>query len=329
MQQVLGSLKHLEESYAILSKKLGKSTKQPGPAEDQVKDKDDAQKLEAKAKKQKVLEARMETIAGTLDVLKNVLATQQIPIDDLRKKAQPKKAQKKTQSTAQEKPEPSTQKKTPAPPKSKKTSKPEASTASVDPKSSTNKNKHTTGAAAGAVTSLAARLARIGQNKSAATAGDAPDIVFGRPMGAQGQPSNLPRLGRFTGQKKPIRIRSVTANKLELTPVEVPDMPTVPNLAYGLERALFNPGVYHLQDPRSKVDNFDPYLSRIMPLNEFDFSALQQYVTSSKDSTLYELAAKLGKKYSGSTSSMTGILSHFHYLLRLAPDHHEEPQRTL
>ncbi|OLN84905.1 mRNA degradation protein pet127, mitochondrial [Colletotrichum chlorophyti] len=70
-----------------------------------------------------------------------------------------------------------------------------------------------------------------------------------------------------------------------------------------------------MQDPRSRVYNFDPYLSNIMPINEFDFNALKKYVTSSKDTTLFGLAAKLGKKYSGSTSSMTQMLSHFHYLL--------------
>ncbi|CCF42577.1 mitochondrial membrane protein Pet127 [Colletotrichum higginsianum] len=52
-----------------------------------------------------------------------------------------------------------------------------------------------------------------------------------------------------------------------------------------------------------------------MPINEFDFNALKKYVTSSKDNTLVGLAAKLRKKYTGSTSSMTQMLSHFHYLL--------------
>ncbi|KAK4448182.1 mitochondrial protein Pet127-domain-containing protein [Podospora aff. communis PSN243] len=89
----------------------------------------------------------------------------------------------------------------------------------------------------------------------------------------------------------------------------------VPGLKYGLERALFNPGVYHLQDPYSKVFNFDPYLTQIMPAEEFDFDALRNYVTSSKDTTLLDLTIKHGKKYTGSTSSMTSTLAHFHHLL--------------
>ncbi|KAE8145613.1 mitochondrial protein Pet127-domain-containing protein [Aspergillus avenaceus] len=89
----------------------------------------------------------------------------------------------------------------------------------------------------------------------------------------------------------------------------------VPRLSFGLERVLFNPGVYHLRDPRSRVFNFDPYLGSIMPVTEFDFDALKEYITSSKDHTLRNIAVKEKKKYIGSSSSMTSVLSHFHYLL--------------
>lgn len=114
--------------------------------------------------------------------------------------------------------------------------------------------------------------------------------------------------------KSPYRVSKVDSRSLGLTPVEENQRP-VPRLHYGLDRALFNPGVYHLQDPRSRVFNFDPYLASIMPLQEFDFNALKQYVTSSKDPTLISMAAKHKMKYSGSTSSMTSMLSHFHFLL--------------
>lgn len=52
-----------------------------------------------------------------------------------------------------------------------------------------------------------------------------------------------------------------------------------------------------------------------MPVTEFDFESLKEYITSSKDKTLRDVAAKEGKKYIGSSSSMTSVLSHFHYLL--------------
>ncbi|PMD28402.1 Pet127-domain-containing protein, partial [Hyaloscypha hepaticicola] len=109
-------------------------------------------------------------------------------------------------------------------------------------------------------------------------------------------------------------IKTIEASELELIPIDNEPL-EVPNLAYGLERVLFNPGVYHLQDPRSRVFNFDPYLQTIMPVSEFDFNALKQYITSSRDKTLLLKAKKEEKKYTGSTSSMTSALGHFHFLL--------------
>lgn len=109
-------------------------------------------------------------------------------------------------------------------------------------------------------------------------------------------------------------IETVKADSLNLIPVDAGSL-DVPKLAYGLERVLFNPGVYQLQDPRTRVFNFDPYLQTIMPVDDFDFNALKQYVTSSKDTVLLGKAAAEKKKYTGSTSSMTSALSHFHFLL--------------
>ncbi|KAI9934117.1 hypothetical protein AWENTII_000484 [Aspergillus wentii] len=107
---------------------------------------------------------------------------------------------------------------------------------------------------------------------------------------------------------------SISLDKLKLTPLDI-ETPEVPQLSFGLERVLFNPGVYHLRDPRSRVFNFDPYLGSIMPVTEFDFDALKEYITSSRDETLRNIAVKEKKKYVGSSSSMTSVLSHFHYLL--------------
>ena len=121
---------------------------------------------------------------------------------------------------------------------------------------------------------------------------------------------------RTAGVRKdsPSIIETASAADLRITPVDV-EQPPVPSLAYGLERVLFNPGVYQLQDPRSRVYNFDPYLQKIMPIAEFDFNALKEYITSSKDKSLRQIAKQQGKRYVGSTSSMTGILAHFHFLL--------------
>lgn len=91
--------------------------------------------------------------------------------------------------------------------------------------------------------------------------------------------------------------------------------PAIPNLCHDLSRVLFNPGIYELQDPRSRVYNFNPYLETIMPVSEFDFKFLKEYITSSRDGTLRSLAIQHGKKYVGSTSSMTSTLGQFHFLL--------------
>lgn len=102
--------------------------------------------------------------------------------------------------------------------------------------------------------------------------------------------------------------------ELDIDPLDLPQ-PPVPYLEYKLDRVLFNPGVYQLQDPLSRVYNFDPYLEKIMPVAEFDFDSLKEYKTSSKDTVLADLAREHGRKYIGSTSSMTSTLSQFHFLL--------------
>ncbi|KAL9010429.1 MAG: hypothetical protein Q9173_004635 [Seirophora scorigena] len=109
-------------------------------------------------------------------------------------------------------------------------------------------------------------------------------------------------------------VQVMNAGKLSITALDI-KQPPVPRLSYGLERVLFNPGVYHLQDPRSRVYNFDPYLQTIMPAKEFDFNALKEYITSSRDVALQDLAGSYQKRYVGSSSSMTGVLAHFHFLL--------------
>ncbi|KAL2110258.1 hypothetical protein VUR80DRAFT_1410 [Thermomyces stellatus] len=119
---------------------------------------------------------------------------------------------------------------------------------------------------------------------------------------------------RKSSKSEQWEVHTVDSESLELKPVpHSPD--TVPGLSYELDRCLFKPGVYPMQDSRSRVYNFDPYLATIMPLNEFDYSALKGFVSSSNDPTLIAHALSNGKKYSGSTSSLSSMLSHLHFLL--------------
>jgi hypothetical protein len=116
------------------------------------------------------------------------------------------------------------------------------------------------------------------------------------------------------GEFEKLDIKYLNPEELDFAPIEH-DIPPVPKLSYGLDRVLFNPGIYRLQDPRSRVYNFDPYLEKIMSVDEFNFAALSEYKTSSKDEELLALTERVGTKFTGSTSSMSGALQHFHFLL--------------
>lgn len=102
---------------------------------------------------------------------------------------------------------------------------------------------------------------------------------------------------------------------LELSPIKLETQPRIPELSFDLSRVLFNPGVYQLRDPRSRVYNFDPYLEKPMAITEFNFDALNPYVTSSEDQDLLGLARGFSKRYIGSSSSMSSALCQFHFLL--------------
>jgi len=88
VEKVFESLKHLEQSYTALSKSLDKKTSKEGTEDQKTSHgKTDAPKLTPKdVKAKKKLEARISTLSKTLEVMRNVLASQQIPINDLRKK---------------------------------------------------------------------------------------------------------------------------------------------------------------------------------------------------------------------------------------------------
>lgn len=148
------------------------------------------------------------------------------------------------------------------------------------------------------------REALTGRRRSTVAPGakvrQAPDI---------GLPSNIRQL-----YKPAEKVETLNASSLEVNSLHVPQSP-VPPLSYGLDRVLFNPGVYRLRDPRSRVYNFDPYLEKVVPAEEFDFAALKGYKVASTDPTLSNIAAENGLKYFTSTSSLTSVLMTFHFLI--------------
>ncbi|KAK1599740.1 mitochondrial protein Pet127-domain-containing protein [Colletotrichum navitas] len=337
IRQVFESLKNLEDGFASINSRLSLVQKGAQGGTITVTDKDSGNASKTRGLDSLVIRqtnkmgGRLKTIRGTLDVLKSVLNSQQIPLDHLAKRPTANEPLSKT-AKAQS---------------AKETTSPTSPTSSAGPgEAETSDSKITvrkvetdrryphrlrtfdrltfeTPKEFDKWTSFTNRLSRSGKTSfgagaaaAAASAVNAAGSSSDNPSSATAKSSaNRPAKRSKTSRKLPVDVQSVSAKELQLVPIEIPDSPTVPSLSYGLDRVLFNPGVYHMQDPRSRVYNFDPYLANIMPINEFDFNALKQYVTSSKDTTLVGLAAKLRRKYTGSTSSMTQMLSHFHYLL--------------
>lgn len=115
---------------------------------------------------------------------------------------------------------------------------------------------------------------------------------------------------------EPIRTFSFSFKSIPFEPVTplVPQ-PPIAKLAHGLDRTLYNPGVHWLRDPRTDVFNFSPSLQDLVTPDEFNFAALPEYMTSSRDEQLIALAHESGRKYSGSTSSMTGMLSQIYFAI--------------
>ncbi|CCF51736.1 hypothetical protein NDA10_004835 [Ustilago hordei] len=107
----------------------------------------------------------------------------------------------------------------------------------------------------------------------------------------------------------------VSANNIPIDKVAPLREMKVATLSHGLDRVLFNPGIYWLRDPRSGIYNFDPRIKDILDVDLFDYAALPPYITSSKDPELATLTKQHGKKYCGSTSSMTSLLSQCYFLI--------------
>ncbi|EJC98163.1 Pet127-domain-containing protein [Fomitiporia mediterranea MF3/22] len=89
----------------------------------------------------------------------------------------------------------------------------------------------------------------------------------------------------------------------------------IATLAHGLDRVLFNPGVHWVQDPRSRVYNFNPFVQNVPDIKDFGFERLPPFIRSSRDTIMRGLAESKGKRFAGSTSSLTGLLCHIYFLL--------------
>lgn len=292
-QETLDVLKNLQQTQDAAEGQLAGQNTSKGEG-GQNRDADKKRSLKShfppiqSSPSKKAIERQAKLLEGTLDVLKTVLTTQA----DQRSRASKTTKTTKTSSS---------------------TTKPERKTtgnkdAKVDGQKLTVKEPKTSEAAV--AQGFAALLQETQAKKAAAREKTRLPSRSLKESSGQNDGSDA----GWGATKATRNVKKIKTKNTGLEPVHVDTAP-VPRVEYGLDRVLFNEGVYVLQDPRTRVFNFDPYLATIMPVDEFDFEALKQYVTSSKDTTLIGVAKKNNKKFTGSTSSMTSTLAHFHYLL--------------
>lgn len=89
----------------------------------------------------------------------------------------------------------------------------------------------------------------------------------------------------------------------------------VAKLAHGLDRVLFNPGVHWLRDEHTGMYNYTRKLQHVLDVDLFDYDTLPPYITSSRDKELLQITQRQKRKYCGSTSSLTGLLSQCYFML--------------
>lgn len=119
---------------------------------------------------------------------------------------------------------------------------------------------------------------------------------------------NHPSKPIYFNFKNPLHYK---VGSLNLTDQEKP-----PQLSHGLNRCLYQPmAIIPLKDERSNVYNFTPFLENVIKVENFNFDAISKFTTPSQDRKLIKLANVYNKQYISSTSSMTGILSHLHFLI--------------
>ncbi|RCK56000.1 hypothetical protein Cantr_05639 [Candida viswanathii] len=94
-----------------------------------------------------------------------------------------------------------------------------------------------------------------------------------------------------------------------------PKKEDIAQLAHNLDRVLFSPGVHFLQDPRTRIYNFSPFLKKVISYEDFNFELIPGFTPASKHSILLENARNLKKQFYSSTSAMTHMLSKFYALL--------------
>ncbi|KZT23423.1 Pet127-domain-containing protein [Neolentinus lepideus HHB14362 ss-1] len=135
----------------------------------------------------------------------------------------------------------------------------------------------------------------------------------GEASGSKDSPGHIPQPLTYLRRIEDILQPVENGVLKDLAPVS--EQRPIARLAHGLERVLFNHGVYWLQEPRSQVYNFTPWLQNIPNVKDFAFERITGFVKSSRDEDLWALVARENRVFAGSTSSITGLLSHLYFLI--------------
>ncbi|BAO41068.1 putative mitochondrial translation system component PET127 [Kluyveromyces marxianus DMKU3-1042] len=105
----------------------------------------------------------------------------------------------------------------------------------------------------------------------------------------------------------------------QLTPVPkeyTGELSKPPTLKHSLTQCLYQPmNIVPLRDNRTSVFNFTPFLESLIDVEDFDFDGISPFIPPSQDPKLAKITENMDKRYFSSTSSMTGLLSHMHFLL--------------
>lgn len=114
----------------------------------------------------------------------------------------------------------------------------------------------------------------------------------------------------------------VVSNQVRVRHVDTPlQKEHLSSLGHGLDRVLFNPGVSWLQDPRTHIFNYNPRLRKVSDFDLVYRNKLPQR-HSNLDRQVQELTSEVGSKFFGTSSALTGLLSHIYFLVMgwKAPD---------
>lgn len=125
-----------------------------------------------------------------------------------------------------------------------------------------------------------------------------------------------------------LNCKAINHDLINIKEFNIPGSAKPPILKYDLNRILFEPMSLHpLKDSRTGVYNYDSHLENIsfgsleqkiikdMNQNRHEDKNIPHFIKPYRDERLDRLAKKFGKQYISSTSSMTSVLSHLHFLL--------------